>query len=154
VLLADYSLAFAGGNPPPELFNLALKTLDLLDRISGGHEFVFDQAFYATSPFESNNGSPGWISGEPVTAYNGIGNAAVSGHFLFPVSHLSAELVHVDGGTIAHLTGYDREGKVVASSSLDWFTINVLPGIISIDDQRIVSFAYGRAEALLDPILQ
>jgi hypothetical protein len=50
-------------------------------------------------------------------------------------------LIYVDG-TIVHLTGYDREGNILASASLDWLTISVLPGIISIDNSGIVSFAF------------
>ena len=113
------------------------------DYVSTG--VVFDQGFYASSPYPSGNGSPGWISGEPVTAYNGIGNAPITGRFLFPVSHVSAELMFLEEGDVPHLTGYDKKDQIVASS--DWFTLTIDADgnqirTISISNPNIVNFAF------------
>jgi hypothetical protein len=48
-----------------KLFNLALKTLDLLDRISGGHEFVGALIWLNRRPGTANgraNGTFGWAA--------------------------------------------------------------------------------------------
>jgi hypothetical protein len=103
---------------------------------------VFTNAYYASSPYDSTNGSAVWVSGEQYSGYNDVGNVAITGYFIDPVSYLSAELIYVDGGTIAYLTAYDIDGIILDSTSIDWYTISELPAIISINHPGIAQFAF------------
>ena len=79
---------------------------------------VFTNAFYASSPYLSQNGSQTWASGESDTAYNQIGNVAITGYFIGTTDFINAEIIYADNSTTSYLDVYDSNGIWMDSTSM------------------------------------
>ncbi len=100
---------------------------------------LIDQGYYASDPYESTNGSPGWMSGEPVTAYNQIVNASILGRFTVPVNTMGFQTIFADGGGLAHVSVYDSGGGLITTST---FNPNTFPNFsLYVEGSLFASFA-------------
>lgn len=129
-----------------QLSNAALITIDFEGGANGasvgatysGLGAIFDNAFFADSPYSSSNGSKTWATGEPVSSYNGVGNIAVTGHFVGVADYVSAWIVYPDFNTITTLSVYDIGANLLGSVS----TSGGDSGPLSISAANIASFAF------------
>lgn len=98
---------------------------------------TFDNAFFANSPYPSDNGSSTWVTGEADSAYNDVGSVAVTGHFASVTDFVSAWIVYADGNTTTTLSVYDAGANLLGSAS-----ILAGNGPLSIGVANIASFAF------------
>lgn len=126
--------------------NAALITIDFEGGGNGsavgatyaGSGVTFSNAFFASSPYPSSNGSSTWASGEANSDYNGTGNIAITGSFAGVTDSVSAWIVYPDGNTVTTLSVYDVSNNLLGSVS----TAVGSSGPLSIGMANIASFAF------------
>ena len=129
-----------------QLSNAAAITIDFEGGTNGatvgatyaGSGVIFDNAFFANSPYPSSNGSSTWASDEADSSYNGVGSVPITGHFAGVTDSVSAWIVYPDGNTTTTLSVYDTSASLLGSVS----SVLGSSGPISISLPNIASFAF------------
>jgi len=106
---------------------------------------VFTNAYYASSPFLSENGSLVWVSGEADSSYNDVINISITGSFTGVTNFLSADIIYLDPSSTAYLDVFDIYGGLLASVST---TAGDSYEILSISTPGISSFSFSWASSL------
>lgn len=78
---------------------------------------IFSNAYYASSPYLSENGSYVWVSGEADSSYNGVINISITGNFSGTTNFLTADIIYLDTSSTAYLDVFDTSGDLLASVS-------------------------------------